>query len=147
MFEAIDLSSRPIPELKEIARAFSIDSIGLPRHELILKIIDAQSGDSTLAREIASKFPVKTNGSNSDGEHHSKSSKRDREKRPRRVKLDPIIEDSVQDSMSANQEEETENPPVAETPVEETTPASPVENRSESQEQEMPEQHREQESE
>jgi transcription termination factor Rho len=144
MFEAMDLSSRPIQELKEIARAFSIDSKGLPRHELILKIIDAQSGDADLAREIATKFPLKANGS-TEGENHAKSAKREREKRPRKVKLEPILEESEQDSVTSNNEEEIESPPVAESTMEETSPSAGADNTQESQESEMNGSQREQE--
>ncbi len=101
MFEVIGLSNRPLPELKEIAKAFSVESKGLAKGDLILKIIDAQATDSDLAKQIVNKFSVKP-------------SREMKEKRPRRVKLEPMQEEPVHEVMSQNTEEET-NPvaPVA----------------------------------
>jgi transcription termination factor Rho len=115
MFEVMDLSGRPLPELKEIARAFSIDSKGLAKSDLILKIVDAQSGDLEQAKLVAEKFASKKEG--------VREQREPREKRPRKVKLEPIIEDSVQDTVTSNENEE-EIPtmePEPETKIEEKT--------------------------
>jgi transcription termination factor Rho len=114
MFDVIDLSSRPLQELKEIARAFSIDAKGLAKSEMILKIIDAQSTDSTEARHIAERFPKR------QGEEKSeKPSKQMREKRPRKVRLEPMNEENISDAVSDHQEEEVaEAPMVTEVPEE-----------------------------
>ncbi|MBL7901526.1 MAG: transcription termination factor Rho [Bacteroidia bacterium] len=109
MFEVLGLSNRPLPELKEIAKAFSVESKGLAKGDLILKIIDAQAAAPELAKQIVNQFSVKP-------------SKEMKEKRPRRVKLEPMQEEPVHEVMSQNTEEET----ISETPV-----APPVENNEE----------------
>ncbi len=101
MFEAMDLSGRPLPELKEIAKAFSIDGKGLAKNDLVLKIIEAQSQDAGLAGRVAEKFPKKEH--KEPREH--KEQREPKEKRPRRVKLEPIMEDTMQDSVSSSDEE------------------------------------------
>jgi transcription termination factor Rho len=97
MFEVLDLSSRPLPELKEIARAFSIDAKGLAKNEIILQIVDAQSGNPDLARQVANRYS-------------KKNSKDVKEKRPRKVKLDPIQEEPVHEIENISQEEESPEP-------------------------------------
>lgn len=122
MFEVMDLSGRPLPELKEIAKAFSIDSKGLAKNELIMKIVDAQQANPELAKSIKEKPPVKTHAA-----REQQPAKDQREKRPRKVKLDPISEDSVQDSVNTSSEEEISTPPAPkpeeqiEKPADETT--------------------------
>lgn len=101
MFEVMGLSSRPLPELKDIAKAFSIDSKGLAKGDLILKIIDAQSENADLAKQIVNQFS-------------EKPSKEMKEKRPRRVKLEPMQEEPVHEVLSQTTEDETapEPPPT-----------------------------------
>ncbi len=102
MFNVMDLSGRPLPELKEIAKAFSIDGKGMAKGDLVLKIIDAQSQNEDLAKKINEDFSKKPHR-----EHREP-----KEKRPRKVKLEPIIEDSIQSPIQS--EEETPvviNPP------------------------------------
>ena len=43
MFEVLDLSSRVIPQLKDICKQFGIDAKGLTKSDMVLKIIDAQA--------------------------------------------------------------------------------------------------------
>jgi transcription termination factor Rho len=125
MFEVIDLNTRPLPELKEIARAFSIDSKGLAKSELILKIVDAQSTDADEARHIAQRFPKRDGEAKMEkAERPDKHAKAGREKRPRRVRLDPMNEDNVGDSVEMHHEEVQMPAPPAEEPAaeaEETT--------------------------
>ncbi len=59
MFEALDLSSRALPQLKDICKQFGIDSKGLLKADMVLKIIDAQASDKELAAKIASQFSKK----------------------------------------------------------------------------------------
>jgi transcription termination factor Rho len=118
MFEVLDLGAKSLPELKEIADAFSIDSTGLNKADLVLKIADEQSAKPDLAQEIAKKFSKKSTHTMA-----KKEQKEPREKRPRKVKLDPIIEDTVQDNITVTPEEEVVQEPVAETKTETETPA------------------------
>jgi transcription termination factor Rho len=111
MFEVMDLSGRPLPELKEIAKAFSIDNKGLAKPELILKIMDAQSENNDYAREVASKFSKRDREQRPQRDHKEQREQREqREKRPRKVKLDPIPEDNFQETIAAPPEEEPEIP-------------------------------------
>src|SRR5687768_9754058 len=101
MFDVTDLNGRPLPELKEIARAFSIDSKGLGKNELIDKIVDAQGENADLARTTAQRF------NRNERNHSGPKDMKQREKRPRRVRLDPMSEEPVQAEVQENNEEET----------------------------------------
>lgn len=105
MYEVMDLSNRLLPDLKEIAKKFGIDVKGLSKADLILKIVDAQSA-------TADKTPVnKTTKKDADG------------KRPRKVKLDPIIEDNITTAETSAPEEEYTASPVV---TEEKEPVTPI---------------------
>lgn len=101
MFQVIDLNGRPLPELKEIAKAFSIDNKGLGKSDLISKIIDAQTQNADLAKEVLENFPKREHKEFRDQREVLREPK---EKRPRKVKLEPIMEDSMQEAVS-NEEE------------------------------------------
>jgi transcription termination factor Rho len=139
MFEVMDLSGRALPELKEIAKAFSIDSKGLAKGDLVLKIVDAQTANPKLASSVSNSFLKKDNKADSRDQ---------KEKRPRKVKLDPMVEHSVTESVSSNHEEEIVHP-VAEvkTENEETEHTSSTDNNSsesvQSDENQNPETHQE----
>jgi transcription termination factor Rho len=118
MFEVMDLSNRLLSELKEIAKKFGIDAKGMNKGDLVLKIVDAQTTNPDLASKVVNQFTAaKKEGGNigNDG------------KRPRKVKLDPIVEEPV--TYQAPAEEEFVPPPVVheeketETPVQENTPS------------------------
>lgn len=100
MFEVIDLSGRALPELKEIAKGFSVDSKGISKGDLILKIVDAQMANPELAKSLFEKFAKQKS-------NDMKENKGGREKRPRKVKLDPINEEVVHETMNASEEENT----------------------------------------
>jgi len=106
MFEVIDLGGRPLPELKEIAKAFSIDSKGLAKGDLILKIVDAQNENADLTKRIVEKFSKKENKELRESHREPREQK---EKRPRKVKLDPLNVDSVKGAVSSVQEEDSED--------------------------------------
>lgn len=59
MFEALDLSGRVIPQLKDICKQFGIDAKGLTKPDMILKIIDAQASNQELAAKIVEQFSKK----------------------------------------------------------------------------------------
>lgn len=59
MFEVLDLSGRALPQLKEICKQFGIDTKGLAKPDMVMKIIEAQSANADLAVQIASQFPKK----------------------------------------------------------------------------------------
>ncbi|MEI6020833.1 MAG: transcription termination factor Rho [Bacteroidota bacterium] len=114
MFEVMELGARPLQELKEIAKAFSIENKSAVKADLILQIIDAQSKDTDLAKQIRSKFAKKAPKEQKEQKENL------REKRPRKVKLDPISEESVHETTTAPQEEEEVIAPVAETKTEDS---------------------------
>ncbi len=132
MFEVNDLSTRPLPVLKDIAKAFDIDSKGLSRGEMILKIVDAQQANPALASEVVQKFTRKARAEKPvkpevPAERDTDNSKG---KRPRRVRLEPMNEEAVTESVNAPAEEEAvpapapvdNTPEVAEAPAETTSP-------------------------
>ena len=59
MFEVLDLSSRALPQLKDICKQFGIDAKGLGKPELVLAIVDAQMANPDLAGKITAEFPKK----------------------------------------------------------------------------------------
>lgn len=88
MFEVMDLSGRALPQLKEIAKKFGIESKGLSKGDLVMKIIEGQALKPELASQLVnefSKLPKEEKG--------TKEPKAD--KKGKKVKLDPIIEDEV----------------------------------------------------
>jgi transcription termination factor Rho len=66
MFEVLDLTSRVIPQLKDICKQFGIDAKGLTKSDMVLKIIDAQANNQELAGKIAEQFPKKVATANAD---------------------------------------------------------------------------------
>ena len=134
MFEVIDLSSRPLPELKEIAKAFSVDSKGLAKPDLVLKIVDAQSGNADLAKQVSDKFPKKEHKEHNTTREHNptreprennnhkeqrvhkekenNNNKDHKEKRPRKVKLEPLVVEEANHNHRNPHEEDAR--PVAE---------------------------------
>lgn len=109
MFEVMDLSGRALSELKEIAKAFSIDTKGLNKGDLVLKIADEQTANPTLAAEVVAKFSKKTDKSEKTEKPMAKEQK---EKRPRKVKLEPMVEETISESVSETNEEEIVAQPV-----------------------------------
>ena len=59
MFEKSDLNSRALPQLKDICKQFGIDSKGLTKPDMVLKIVDAQAANATLATQLVNQFPKK----------------------------------------------------------------------------------------
>ncbi|MFO0357089.1 MAG: transcription termination factor Rho [Sphingobacteriaceae bacterium] len=108
MFEVMDLSGRSLPELKQIAKEFGIDAKALSKPDLILKIVDAQTADPKLAAKVAAK---NKKGGESKASSNDAGSK---EKRPRKVKLEPIIEDNIEDATPVEINEEVVAAPVTE---------------------------------
>ncbi len=100
MFEVNDLGDRLLSELKEIAKRFDVDSKGLSKADIIKQTMAAQKKDPKLAAKVYSEFSVKREA----GEG----------KRPRKVKLDPIIEETHQETESVPVEEEYVAPVVNE---------------------------------
>ena len=113
MFEVMDLSGRSLPELKEIATAFSIDAKGLAKADLVLQIVDAQTTNAELAATILQQFPKK------EVVKEAKLPKEQKEKRPRKVKLDPMVEENVSESHTVSNDDEHHTAVI--TPIAEVT--------------------------
>ena len=121
MFEVIELSGKGIAELKEIAKSFSLDSKNLAKGDLILKIVDAQMANPELAKQVVENIKKKMN----------KEPKEQREKRPRKVKLEPMNEEvklETRDEEVVVEEEVSPviNEVVSQPSVEETKPIEPA---------------------
>lgn len=131
MFHVIELNDKPLSELKEIAKKLGVKAENAKKHDLILLIADAQSANPELAAELIKEFPdqpskVKVNKQQSvktdKKESVSESSdslpineqKEKREKRPRKVKLDPIVEEIVQEEKIIHVESEDIIPVLSE---------------------------------
>ncbi len=100
MFQEPELNGKTLPELKDIAKTLIIDPKGLTKAELISKIIRKSTATAKLKPGIFK----------SDNKDNMK------EKRPRKiVKLDPIIEDTKQETTSVPTEEEIIIQPVVKT--------------------------------
>ncbi len=59
MFEVLDLTSRALPQLKDICKQFGIDVKGLAKPDMVMKIIDAQAANQELASKLVVQFPKK----------------------------------------------------------------------------------------
>ena len=59
MFEVLDLTSRALPQLKDICKQFGIDVKGLAKPDMVMKIIDAQAANQELASKLVAQFPKK----------------------------------------------------------------------------------------
>ena len=108
MFQALELSVKSLLELKEIAKSFSIDTKGLAKPDIILKIIEVQSqkneGDIETTQKIARAQP-----------------KEMKEKRPRKiVKLEPLIDEVKQEITTVSIDEDLNPEPISTIPVSET---------------------------
>ncbi|MGE0568140.1 MAG: transcription termination factor Rho [Bacteroidia bacterium] len=95
MFEVIDLSGRALPELKKIAKEFSIDAKGMSKPDLVMAIIEAQAADSKLASEVVEKF--KQEGK---VQPKKKKSKSEADEEPE------VIVDEIKDDKPAEKESE-----------------------------------------
>ncbi|MDX2172370.1 MAG: transcription termination factor Rho [Bacteroidota bacterium] len=140
MFEVMDLSGRSLPELKEIAKAFSIDAKGLAKGDLVLQIVDAQMANTELAAKVVGQFPKKDDAKDKE----TKQPKEQKEKRPRKVKLDPIVEDNVSESHTVSADEElidVVTPVVEEAKIESTSSENTGESEKEGEETHQNEEH------
>jgi transcription termination factor Rho len=82
MFEVLDLSSRALPQLKDICKQFGIDTKGLAKPDMVLKIIDAQTADKELAAKLVNQFPKKDTSASEKAEKSTEV----KVKKPRIVK-------------------------------------------------------------
>ena len=113
MFHVTELNDKPLSELKEIAKKIGVKAENAKKHELILLIADAQSANPELASELVKEFPAQPVKAKVNKQQSTKTDKKEidntssysvtypeqkekREKRPRKVKLDPIVEEIVQ---------------------------------------------------
>lgn len=151
MFEVLDLSGRGLSELKEIAKAFAIDGKSVAKNDLILKIVEAQTANPELgsklfaefsekkevrepkpAREVREPKPHKEK-ENAPQKSADSQNKDNREKRPRRVRLEPMNEESkgtetVAPAAEIEEQVATELPTPTVEAVSETPVATEVKN-------------------
>jgi transcription termination factor Rho len=118
MFQVIELNDKPLSELKEIAKKIGVKADVTKKQDLILSIVDAQTANPDLAAILSKEFPskVKTVKAAPKAEKAEKVEKQivakfdaeetseKREKRPRKVKLEPIAEDLVHADKLVNDE-------------------------------------------
>lgn len=140
MFEVLDLSGRGLPELKEIAKAFAIESKGVAKNDLVLKIVEEQTAKPELAATVLADFSAKREVKEAKPLREPREpreqrepkladtqSKDNREKRPRRVRLEPMNEDSRgTESASPAPEAEEQFTPVEPVAAVESVEESPV---------------------
>lgn len=137
MFEVLDLSGRGLPELKEIAKAFAIESKGVAKNDLVLKIVEEQTAKPELAatvladfsakREVKESKPIREPREQREPKLSDTQNKDNREKRPRRVRLEPMNEDSRgTESASPAPEAEEQFTPVEPVAAVESLEESPV---------------------
>jgi hypothetical protein len=108
MFQALELSAKSLIELKEIAKSFSIDTKGLAKPDIILKIIEVQSQKNDAGIEPAQKI-ART------------QPKEMKEKRPRKiVKLEPLIEEVKQEVTTIPIDDDINPETISIIPVSET---------------------------
>ncbi len=110
MFDALDLTGRALPQLKDICKQFGIDIKGLAKPDMVIKIIEAQTENPALAAEIAAKYPKKEAAAQ-DGTTPAPEKKQ--EKTEAKVKK-PRIQKPAQNA--AKHDKNFFNEPVAEKP-------------------------------
>lgn len=108
MFDALDLTGRALPQLKDICKQFGIDIKGLAKPDMVLKIIEAQTENPAQAAEIAAKFPKKEAAA---VEVNTPAPEKKQEKTEAKVKK-PRIQKPAQDA--AKHDKGFSNEPVAE---------------------------------
>ena len=116
MFEVLDLSSRVLPQLKDICKQFGIDAKGLAKSDMILKIIDAQTANNELAVKVASQFPKKnTEVSSVDKTEKTAEIKTKKPRIQKPVEGEPKIEKPLFEELQV--EKIAEIKPVFEKPI------------------------------
>lgn len=113
MFEVLDLSSRALPQLKDICKQFGIDTKGLTKQDMVLKIIDAQAANQELAAKLANQFPKKDTSASPASEKAEKTTE-PKAKKPRIVKTVEGATKTERNLFEDSVETVTEKP-VAET--------------------------------
>ncbi len=120
MFHVIELNDKPLSELKEIAKKIGVKAETAKKHDLILLIADAQSANPELAAQVVKEFSnqaVKQKVSKQvvkaekredaiSADNQVAEVKEKREKRPRKVKLEPLTEELFQEEKIVNEESE-----------------------------------------
>lgn len=112
MFEALDLSGRALPQLKDICKQFGIDIKGLAKPDMVMKIIEAQVANPELAADIVSKYPKKEAAAQDAGTTPQPEKKQ--EKTEPRVKK-PRIQKPVENKNAGSET------PIERTPVQQPT--------------------------
>ena len=56
MFEVLDLSGRALTQLKEICKKFGIDTKGIGKPDMVMKIVEAQAANPELASQLVNEF-------------------------------------------------------------------------------------------
>jgi hypothetical protein len=144
MFQVIELNDKPLSELKEIAKKIGVKADVTKKQDLISSIVDAQNSNPDLAATLSKEFPAKVKAAKASpkaekvekvekqivAKFDAEESSEKREKRPRKVKLDPIAEDLVHADKLVNDESYVEEVIVHEVvkPVAEAKEESKEEN-------------------
>lgn len=112
MFDALDLTGRALPQLKDICKQFGIDIKGLSKPDMVTKIIEAQTENPTLAAEIAAQSrQAVAKKETAVQDVNNDSSEKKQEKTEAKVKK-PRIQKPAENA--AKQEKNFFNEPVAE---------------------------------
>lgn len=117
MFEVLDLTSRAMPQLKDICKQFGIDVKGLAKPDMVLKIIDAQATNQELASKLVAQFPKTSTSS---------AAKVEKVEKPEAKVKKPRIQKPVEGEVKV------EKTLFEETPIEkviETIPVQEIENK------------------
>ncbi len=132
MFHVLDLNAKSLADLKEIAKKLSLKPEG-KKQDLVLAIVDAQMANPDLANKVKAEMDSKGQEKvNTKAEPKAESSAEVKQvrdgaqKRPRKVKLDPIdVEDTKMEVHKVEEEEVIVHPIVnEESTVTETTEKS-----------------------
>ncbi|MBS1652040.1 MAG: transcription termination factor Rho [Bacteroidetes bacterium] len=113
MFEIMELGTRALPELRGIAKAFSVDIKGLSKPEMILKINDAQLANPELAKSVLEKFPIKEKQELKD-----KTPKDKKIKRETSTETKPLVDENAKKLLEALTDDEITTPEELTTPSE-----------------------------
>jgi transcription termination factor Rho len=119
MFNALELSEKPLSDLKEIIKLLGAKPDGAKKPDLVIQIIELQATQPEkiegIKRELNHKHAAEAN----------EEPKTEKAKRPRKVKLDLLPEENKTESV-ADESFAVEEPVAQQAPVEPTTPTEPT---------------------
>ncbi|MES2132350.1 MAG: transcription termination factor Rho [Bacteroidota bacterium] len=140
MFEALDLTGRALPQLKDICKQFGIDTKGLAKPDMVIKIIEAQAANPDLASKLVTMFPKKEALVTADVTETTLSEKKSTEPKVKKPRIQKTAEGIVKNETLSFHE--TPNEPKVIQPAIDFEVAQPEKPKFEKKEERHPQQNK-----